>query len=73
MDKEKLNDIKEVLEELWNKLDDIKDDVDNIFDSPLSQLEDNIYGRFGIHTRLIELLNYLYDIAKEMKDLDADD
>ena len=73
MDQNKLKEIKDCLEELWNELDSIKDDVDDIINAPISEIEDKMYSKNGIYYRLINVLDNLYDVQKDVEELDKDD
>ena len=67
---DRLDYIKDALEQLYNDLEDINNDVDDLMDTKINDLEESIYGKYGINTRLQQAIDYLYAIQKDVDALD---
>lgn len=70
---DRLDYIKDALEQLYNDLEDINNDVDDLMDTKINGLEESIYGKYGINTRLQQAIDYLYSIQQDVDALEEDE
>lgn len=70
---DRLDYIKDALEQLYDDLKDINNDVDDLMDTKVNDLEDSIYGKYGINTRLQQAIDYLYSIQQDVDALEEDE
>lgn len=67
--KERLDYIKDKIERILDTLEGIMSDVDDIIETPVSKLEDAIYSKYGIYTRLEEQIDELGLVQEELDEL----
>jgi hypothetical protein len=71
--KDRLDYIKDALEQLYSDLEDINNDVDEIYETPINKIDDVLYGKDGICYTLQKAIDYLYTIQQDVDALYEDE